>query len=564
MLVSGAILLYRGGLEIFAQCDVIIGDCAEDGAGAPAAEVLWSGVRGKRVLLLLQHGSTTRIAIFTISLTAKRSLGSGAPATIMSGTVALASSHVLAKPALHTTGSGRAAAGTVAEAAGDRSVDEEAKACSAAILAGSGGVLSVAWRSSRGPLWTKVVVSSSGAREEFARLAGALPLAAPVPAAEVEGVAALCNGHKPAMRSPKKIKSKQVVAPDENRLMEHASGDDASFIDSWPALATADGGRLLVHSGGSSPRLATWDAMYGVLLDDGDAPEITTGSGSSAGVARSTRAVNMVVSGDGAHLALAVGGRVLICPLPVKEAGTLASLLRRKRPAAMVAGTACGGANSPVSHLRTGEEPTFPAVDLACNVDAARVLLQDTGTFSPGEWEKVVISPFRVAESAVVRSLEDAARRKDGEEFERVLQEHMHHSAALAVIDSAVSENKVKDSVNSGVAKGDSAEASSPAVAVRNTKNRRRGNVHREEYSAGIVAAAVELCIANPRANLWAALGLLVRSGGVSARHHRGLVEAIVRGGPQELLEEVRVIASTPGVCTCTCFFGVGPCMRWY
>lgn len=219
----------------------------------------------------------------------------------------------------------------------------------------------------------------------------------------------------------------------------------------------------------------------------------------------------MKVSGDGAHLALAVAGRVVICPIPVKAAGTLASLLRRKRPNSGVEG---------------GGRLAFPSVDLAGSASASK-LLEQTGSVEAGDWEAAVVTPFRAAEEEVVRSLRDAARRKDGGAFERVLQEHLQQRMAAAAGGSSSGEVSGNGVVSGG---GDGGRK----------KRRRDGPAAAAGgYSAGVIAAAVELCLANPEAKLWGALAVLVRSGGVSARHHRGLVTAIVEHASGELLEEV-------------------------
>lgn len=563
VLLSGAVCLYRGGLESLAQCDPSReAPTAAAAGGAAVSEVLWSDVRKKRVLVLEKHGAEARISIFVLSASAKRSVDGGMPA-IVSGTVTLASWHVLPKPSLEAGYTAGTMAGT---ATGVSLVDEKAEACSAAWLTGSDGVLSVAWRSPRGTVWTKVVVSTSGAREEFARPleVARLAAAAVVPAGGADGgslgaVAAVCNGQK----SAKKPKSKKgAKGSPTNRLVEHASSNGslacggAKVRDQClPALATADGGRLIVHSGGASPRLTVWDATYGVLLEDGESPEVTAAvaAAENPGAVTARKSASMVVSGDGAHLALALGGSVVVFPLPVKESGTLASLLRRKRPAAKVAATiAAGAAAADVFRISTQE--AFPTVDLAGSSSAAHVLLQKTGVFADGEWEAAVVSPVREQESAVIQGLQDAAHRKDPDDFERVLREHVQrravaegereggnpeHTAAASGAQTPEDVGK-HDGGSGGGGKEVSTEVASSSRWEHGRSKRRRAIAKCLGYSAGVLSTAIELCISNPEANLWNALGLLVRSGGVSARNHRGLVAAIVKDGPQELLEEVR------------------------
>lgn len=303
-----------------------------------------------------------------------------------------------------------------------------------------------------------------------------------------------------------------------------AVSDEKKAAAGWsgvPAVAAADGGRLLVHSGGASPRLAIWDAAYGVLLEDNGAPEANDGGATP--FSREGKAVVMAVSGDGAHLGLAVAGTVIICPLPIKEAGTLASLLRRKRPSpsivAGVAGSGCGGGGA-----------AYPSVDLARSARASNIL-SHTGTLEKGQWEAAVVMPFREEETKVVRSLQDAARRKDCDAFERTLGEHLQQRAAAVAAGTAGGE----------VFSGDGSGEVSGGGGDEARKRRRRKARDGDGYSAAVVSAAVELCLANPDAELWGALAVLVRSGGVSARHHRGLVAAIVQYASPELLEEVRV-----------------------
>lgn len=513
-------------------------------AAAAKTEVLWSKVLGRRVFVLEKDGVSARISIFALDVSAKPGAEGGAP-SVVSGTVTLASSHALARPSLGDS---------LACVEGNSSPAEQMEACSAACLASTGGIFSVVWRSSRGAVWTKVVMSASGVREEFTRPISTPRLIVEGGAGGPEGadgaVPALCNGHMPDPKSTKESKSRRG----NNDMMTTLSGEAAIDRQHLPMLANADGGRLLVHSGGPSPRLAVWDATYGVLLDDHEAPEIAASAESPA----KGHATSIVVSGDGGHLAVAAGGKVVVCPLPVKEGGSLASLLRRKHPAALVPERSDG--TGALTVFRIHSSPCFPAVDLTGNPSAAAgVLLRKTGVLAPEEWEEAVVSPFRKEESAVVKALEDATRRKDSGAFERVLREHAQQRArdeegqfcegsTTTVITTAASAAQTaegagkhgRDSV--GIEKN---RGSTHAASLRwehGRSNRRRA----WSCSAGVLSSAVELCILNPEANLWNALGLLVRSGGVSAREHRGLVTAVVKDGPQELLEEVRNAARWP------------------
>lgn len=538
--------LYQGGLEPIAQCDPSPIPSPSAVAAAAKTEVLWSKVLGRRVLVLIKCGASARISTFALNVSAKPGAERGAP-SVVSGTVTLASSHALARPSL---GEGPAFA------EGDTSLDEQMEACSAECLANTGGVFSVAWRSRRGVVWTKVVISASGVREEFTRPIG-------TPRLMVEGwaggaddaVLALCNGHKPDSKSPNKSKSKKR---DEGMSTNVSVGADIGRQD-LPMLANADGGRLLVHSGGPSPRLAMWDATYGVLLDDYEAPEMTASVESPA----KGKATSIVVSGDGSHLAVASGGKVVVCPLPVKEGGNLASLLRRKHPAALVPERSDGTGTPTV--FRIHSNPCFPAVDLTANSSAAAgALLRKTGVVAPKEWERTVVSPFRKEESAVVKALEDATRRKDGGGFERVLRQHAqqralaekeqlceHSSTTNITVASSAAQTAKDAGKHEGGSVGIGRNRGSKHVASLRWEHGRSNRRRPWSCSARVLSAAVELCILNPEANLWNALGLLVRSGGVSAREHRGLVMAVVKDGPQELLEEVRnATLWPPSLCT--------------
>ncbi|CAN0403128.1 unnamed protein product, partial [Hapterophycus canaliculatus] len=395
--------------------------------------------------------------------------------------------------------------------------------------------IAVAWRTSRGPVWTKVVLGAGGATQEFARPAGT----AAVDSSSASGAGDNDNGNGNGVVSPspsngsakksKKVKAKKTAAAGrhESPICHGSNAVGAAGWSRVPAIAAADGGRLLVHSGGggaNTPRLAVWDAAYGVLLEDGIAPEVSTESNGGGGPAsRSSggdgKAVELQVSRDGAHLALAAAGRVLICPLPVKATGTLASLLRRKRPSFGVDGASGSAA------VARGGGTAFPCVDLSRSGPASK-LLQRTGALEAGEWEAAVVTPFRQAESEVIRSLGDAARRRDGDAFERTVREHLQQRAAPA-----------GDGAGVGAGLGDAGDGASDGEDGQ--KKRRRGSGDGGGCAAGVVAAAVELCLADPGANLWGALAVLVRSGGVSARHHRGLVATIVDHASQELLEEV-------------------------
>lgn len=514
VLASGVVGFYQGELQRVGQCDSAGG--GGEGAGAtPKArtKTVWSGVRGNKLLVLENNGVTERIVTFVLAVPPssplRRTAGGGGQgaAGAAKASVALVSSHVLPKPSLPAglaAAGGGASAGAVdlGTARAFSGLRKTAEACSATLLSGraggGGSMLSVGWRTPHGPVWTKVAVGASGAREEFSRPA------APV-AAVVRGGAVVANGasaddgHGSLVNGHRNVRAKVTKSVGGNHAVV-PGGAGVAERGSVPAIAAADGGRLFVHSGGANPRLLTWDATYGVLLEDGEAPELTHGG---AGNVRAGRAARMLVSGDGAHLALAVASRVVICPLPVKRVGTLASLLRRERPALTLADVAGG--------------PAFPSVDLARSAPALG-LLEHTGALKEGAWESVV-TPFREAEADVIRSLRDAARRKDGDSFEGILREHAQRRGGRAV-------------TRGGVGGRVSTE--------KGGKKRRRNVVERCDYSAGVVAAAVELCLANPDAELWCALAVLVRSGAVSARYHRDLVATVAEYASPELLEEVR------------------------
>lgn len=540
-----------------AHCDAAGG--GDDGAGSAVgarAKAVWSGVRGNKVVVLENIGAATdRVTTFALAIgggasgqpssysssrctkAAAGGGGRGSTGAPVSASVTLVSSHLLTKPSQFTPpGSGEEQAEV-----GER--ETSASACSAAFLgrdnaiAGGGGggggrsVIAVAWRMSRGPVWTKVVVGAGGAEEEFARPAGAPEPASSHRASDGNGNGVVSMSPSNGHGTPKSGKSKAKKSA--ARAAHVISGGKGSVAAGWarvPAIAAADGGRLLVHGGGgggAGPRLAVWDVTYGVLLEDSAAPESSidgAGPSPSSGE-RKARAVGMKVSGDGAHLALAVAGRVIVCSVPVKAVGTLASLLRRKRPPSGVEGGGGGGSLAAVA----GGGLAFPSVDLAGSASASK-LLEQTGTLEAGDWEAAVVTPFRAAEAEVVRSLRDAVRRKDGGAFERALREHLQQRAAAAAGAGGTS---------SGEVSGDGVVVSGGGYGGRKKRRRNGPTAAVGGYSAGIIAAAVELCLANPHAKLWGALSMLVRSGGVSARHHRGLVTAIVEHASGELLEEV-------------------------
>eukprot|EP00903_Cladosiphon_okamuranus_P009379 g8943.t1 len=555
VLASGGVTFYQGGLQRMAHCDAAGG--GDDGAGSAVdarAKAVWSGVRGNKVVVLENMGAAAdRVSTFALAVergpseqpsssSSRRTKADDAADAAVAGrsstggpvsaSVTLVSSCLLTKPSrAPPSGSGEDQA-EVGEG------EISASACSAAFLGrdnaipgggGGGGstVIAVAWRTSSGPVWTKVIVGAGGAQEEFARPAGTQEPANSHHASDGKGNGVVSmspsNGHGTA--KPGKSKAKKPAAG----AAHVPSGGKGSVAAGWarvPAIAAADGARLLVHSGGgggAGPRLAIWDATYGVLLEDGAAPEVSTDDAVPPPQSgeKQTRAIGMKVSGDGAHVALAVAGRVVICPVPVQAAGTLASLLRRKRPSSGVKGG--GGSLGNVS----GGGVAFPSVDLDGRAPASK-LLEQTGTLEAGDWEAAVVTPFRAAEAEVVRSLRDAARRKDGGAFELALREHLQQRAAAAGAGGQ----------SSGEVSGDRVVVSSGGDGG-GKKRRRNGRAAAGGYSAGIIAAAVELCLANPHAKLWGALSVLVRSGGVSARHHRGLVTAIVEHASGELLEEV-------------------------
>lgn len=575
VLASGAVSLYEGGLKSLAEHDAAAGVNSDGPREDLSTTVLWSGVQGNRIIVVeKKHAeATARVTTFVISasshrvsgaaaaLTTARASDGGAKTSVITAAITLASSHVLPRPArpAATVIAAETSVSSVALARDGVVVDEEAEVCSAAFLTGT-GVLSVAWRSPRGPLWTKVVVSASGAREEFSRPAGVarLMVTAQVPAL-TDGssavVVGLSNGQKPG-KTPKKgaAKRNRLGTHVNDVVVQEGNGDDNSAMRNVPALAAGEGGRLLVHSGGECPRLATWDATYGVLLDYGDAPDspvvdvaeagtTVTSKRGKASAKSAEKPVSMIVAGDEAHVALAVGGRVFLCPLPVKEMGTLASLLRRKRPSAVVSAER-DGKTVGVGH--SAQTQVFPSVDLARSAIAAQ-LLGRTGALLPAEWEVDVVTPFREAESKVVRSLEDAACRKDGEGFERALRQHIIKQQRMMerveLIGNGVGDRSGYYSGAGGIDAEEDKGNDASGDGTPGRKKRRRDMLNRigggAGCSPGVLTATIELCLANPDSNLWGALGLLVKSGGVSARQHRGLVGVIVKHGPSQLLEEV-------------------------
>lgn len=561
VLSSGAISFYHAGLQRVASCDAIDHGVVSTAHSAEAAysttsavnvaakakantKVLWSGVRGNKVLLLQNVGDATdRLTTFVLSVGSPSSVPGGINAgggrdggpSNANASVTLVSSHVLTKPSRRTAGVPGGA------------VDEEASACSAAFLGGvgsSGGagtVVSVAWRTSHGPMWTKYVVTAGGAREEFVRPAGGAALAgapagdngATVAVNGINGGGVHVNGKYQNGKSPKSKRSKtSAVATREQQVVNPGRTAGSSSSSDIPAVAAADGGRLLVHSGGvTNPRLAIWDASYGVLLEDNHAPETTSESrnGGGGGVpltssGRVTRGVGMKVSGDGAHLALAVSGKVVICPLPVREAGTLASLLRHSKPSSLTVEGAIASEGGVVA---------FPSVDLAHNPSVSQLLLQRSGALEAKVWQTSVVSPFQEAETSVIQLLRDAARRKDADAFQRALRDHAEHWSRVGKGDR-------------GMGSGSSDSREQDAVGE---KRRKPGG----GYSAGVVAAAVELCLTHPQAGLWSSLRDLIRSGVVSARHHRGLVAAIVEHASGDMLEEVSEVFLYLGRMFCSC-----------
>ena len=503
VLSSGGVVLYQGGLQRVAHTSDAF-ENVDDGAGGsvnakPKSEtknkpkVVWSGVLGVTLAVLAKVGAAERLITFSLSLDSSPRRSSAANASVI-----LVSSHILPKPP-RPTGPRKPPATEVLE---------EASAHSAAFLGGGhsrscdGSMMAVAWRTSHGPAWTKIVVGAGGIREEFARSVnsatedGAL-LAGPNGTADDALAsaprAALTNGH----RKSRSKKGKKSTPPKRSGIVgKSVSPGKSSNI---PVLAAADGGRLLMHSGGACPRLAVWDAAYGVLLENERAPEAAEGD--------AKRVASLLVSGDGAHLALAVAGRVLVCPVPVRVAGTLSSLLRRRRPSSANA--------TSTSRL----ERSFPSIDLARS-DSAAGLLENTGAIEPDVWDAGVVTPFRDAEARIVRRLEDAARRNSVKLFESVVREHVQRRETGAA-------RLTGDNVDDGGGK----------MGQDERKKRRR--VADDSMARVVTAAAVELCLANPEAALWSALVVLLRSGGVSARQHRGLVGGVIKHAPQ-LLEEVR------------------------
>lgn len=500
VLVSGAVALYQGELRRVAYAAENVGNSAKRSTEPRSeperlARVVWSGVFGGTLAVLAKVGIAERLTTFALSLDSSSARGSAAAAS-----VTLVSSHVLPKPARP-----KEAAGSPAP----ESPYEKPSACSAAFLReigwrpGDGILMVVAWRAPQGPLWTKIVVDSRGIRETFVR--SAVPVSA-VDTSAIHGApngvvtAAVTNGHKKTNGH-----DRVISMPAKQMLMAGGLGSGAGMFRSIPAVAEADGGRLFVHSGGAFPRLSVWDAVYGILLEDDRAPETAE---FGAECARMNRAASLMVSGDGSYLALAIAGRVLICHVPVREAGTLSSLLRRKRPSSAIeAATA------------KGLDRAFPAIDLVRNASAAG-LLDNTGVVESSTWDAGVVTPFRDAEMRAIRSLEDAARRKDSRSFKCIVQEHLQ---------------QMRTGV--GAISGDDSTDAGAAEAGEDGRRKRRragGNL----TVGAVTTAGVELCLAHPKAALWDALPILLESGGVSARQHRGLVKGVIEHAPH-LLEMV-------------------------
>lgn len=505
VLVSGAVALYQGELRRVAYADENVGNSAKQSTGPRSeperlARVVWSGVFGGTLAVLAKVGIAERLTTFALSLDSSSARGSDAAAS-----VTLLSSHVLTKPARPKEAMGSLAPETP---------DQKPSACSAEFLReigwrpGDGILMVIAWRTPEGPLWTKIVVDSEGIREIFVR--SVVPVSA-VDTSIIHGAPngvvaeAATNGHK-KMNGHDGVKS----GPSKQVLTAGGLGSGAGRFRSIPAVAVADGGRIFVHSGGAFPRLAVWDAVYGILLDDDGAPE-TAAFGAEC--ARMTRAVSLTVSGDGSYLALAMAGRVLVCPVPVREVGTLSSLLRRKRPSSAIE-----------EATPRGLDRAFPAIDLARNASAAG-LLDITGVVESSTWDAGVVTPFRDAEMKAIRSLEDSARRKDSRAFKRIVQEHLQQMRT-----------------GMGVISGDdSTDAGAEAGGDGRRKRRRAGG----NLTVGAVTTAgVELCLAQPSAALWDALPILLESGGVSARQHRSLVKGVIEHAPHllEMVSDVELL----------------------
>lgn len=505
VLVSGAVALYQGELRRVAYAAENVGKSAKrsmEPRSEPErlARVVWSGVFGGTLAVLAKVGITERLTTFALSLDSSSARGSAAAAS-----VTLISSHVLTKPAWPKE---------VAVSPAPDTQDGKPSACSAAFLReigwrpGDGILMVVAWRTPQGPLWTKIVVDARGIREKFAR--SAVPVSA-VETSAIHGApngvvtAAVTNGHKKTSGHDR-IKS----VPTKQMLMAGGLGSGAGMFSSIPAVADADGGRLFVHSGGAYPRLSVWDAVYGILLEDDRAPGTAE---FGAECARRNRAASLMVSGEGSYLAIAMAGRVLVCPVPVRDAGTLSSLLRRKRPSSAVEAA-----------IPRGLARAFPAIDLARNASAAG-LLDNTGAVEPSTWDAGVVTPFRDAETRAIRLLEGAARRKDSRSFKRIVQEHLQHlRTGVAVISG-----------------DDSTDAGGAETGEDGRRKRRRGEGN---LTVGAVTTVgVELCLAHPKAALWDALPILLESGGVSARQHGGLVKGVIEHAPH-LLEMVSGVGS--------------------
>lgn len=520
VLRSGEVGLYHASLKSVGASGTVRNEGSDGGGDGLKWEVVWSGLRERVLLVLERRGESTRVRTYVVSVprSYRREGGSltgqsrqkSAVIPAHGGAdpnVALASSHVLPRPTCPSEGMI------------DGGIEGEAQACSATFLDDLGpGFLAVAWRSPRGPFWTKLALSAEGVREEFSRPAGVSRVTPVVVPDSPRDVAPEGTGNKSSNKSrrPPKLK-KATLAGTHDVVVGSVGSSDAGHA--LPSVVAADGNRVLVHSGGAYPQLACWDAVYGVLLDESEAPERSSDSltGPGAGKGSRSQAVSMALSRNGAYLGVAAGGEVIVCGLPVRESSTLASLLRRKRPSV---GAVLEGA-SVSEHPRMGTL-LAPSVDLSRNERAAQIL-RGAGVPAAGEWEAAVIGPSREAESRVIGSLEAAVRERDGEAFKNILLEVLREGSAV--------ESRGGEDSGAGVEGAPSME--------RECKRKRRKVPLRRHYPPNVVSAAVDLCLRNPGANLWGALRLLLKSGGVSARHHRGLVAAIVEHGPTGLLEEV-------------------------
>ncbi|CAM9331382.1 unnamed protein product, partial [Choristocarpus tenellus] len=545
---TGIVSLFTGTLSESGRATT----AASNGAEGTAFKVVWSGVQGKTVALLEEKegGGGERMSLFSVcpapssSNSTKRS--EGAPAVLLSA------SYPLEKPPSHITrdnlGSGVGTQGRGGDA------DSLARVCSAELHGMEEDAtqktpvdltISVAWRTCIGSVWTKInLCNTAGPRLEFARQIGPslapLSLPPPPPVASADAAGGTLSTKKAKLSKNAKlrcIKEKQGGdSKPEGQLVSSFNTCDSTPL----LLATGVRSQLIVYSGSNSNNsngnrvpalLSMWDTKYGVLLEANEAP-LGDWNLRNNGVEGRTLWECMEVSGDGEYLALAETKGVIVCPLPARAgAGTLASILRhgqrRGVGAVGVKESACRS-NMEATDWR-GMPSVFPTIDFNHNADA-KSLLQHPQPLGSGEWDPVV-RKFQNVEAKIVESLSAAAAVGDWKAFDQALEEHRLHGMGL-------------DGGQGSSGDPEAGAGTEMVVGRTNGVRRKRGRggkgVHgRVGYSSVVVSKVVELCMLYPEAELWSSLEKLVRSGGVSARHHQGMVGVLLKHAPSSLLEEV-------------------------